>query len=191
MKKQALILTIGISLLTYGLEAQNHDHNKMDMDNHEGMIMSYDAPESFQAQLHSVYLEIIKLNDVFVSSNAAKVNKIVIQVEEKISKVDMQLLKGEAHMFWMGNLQAFNKDLKSMKETENLNDQRKLFASLNSTLYKSIKAFGINGEEAYYQYCPMANGNEGAYWLSDSRKIRNPYLGSAMLTCGSTQEVLK
>ena len=35
----------------------------------------------------------------------------------------------------------------------------------------------------------MANDNQGAYWLSATKEIRNPYFGKQMLNCGSTEEV--
>jgi len=57
--------------------------------------------------------------------------------------------------------------------------------------FKSIQAFGLGGTEAFYDYCPMAFNNEGAYWLSDQAAIRNPYFGDAMLTCGTVKETLK
>jgi membrane fusion protein, copper/silver efflux system len=42
----------------------------------------------------------------------------------------------------------------------------------------------------YVQFCPMANNNLGAKWISTEAEIRNPYYGDAMLTCGSVVEVL-
>jgi Cu(I)/Ag(I) efflux system membrane fusion protein len=30
----------------------------------------------------------------------------------------------------------------------------------------------------------------GAYWISDSKEIRNPYFGDAMLTCGEVKKEL-
>ncbi|MFO7566585.1 MAG: hypothetical protein R6X02_28335 [Enhygromyxa sp.] len=34
-------------------------------------------------------------------------------------------------------------------------------------------------------YCPMAFDNTGGYWLQRDDKVRNPYEGSRMLSCGS------
>ena len=42
----------------------------------------------------------------------------------------------------------------------------------------------------YKQYCPMAFGNKGGYWLSDVAEIRNPYFGDKMLTCGTVAETI-
>lgn len=33
-------------------------------------------------------------------------------------------------------------------------------------------------------YCPMADHNQGAYWVQKEGEIMNPYFGSAMLHCG-------
>ena len=51
--------------------------------------------------------------------------------------------------------------------------------------------FGTTGETIYYQYCPMARDNKGAYWLSAVEEIKNPYFGDAMLTCGENKAVIK
>jgi hypothetical protein len=43
----------------------------------------------------------------------------------------------------------------------------------------------------YYQYCPMANKGKGANWLSMENKIKNPYYGTQMLTCGKVLETIQ
>jgi Cu(I)/Ag(I) efflux system membrane fusion protein len=81
--------------------------------------------------------------------------------------------------------------LKEIQASSDIEQQRKAFSALSDSVYKSIKAFGLGGATAYYEYCPMAFDNEGAYWLSDAEQIRNPYFGDKMLTCGSVKEKLK
>lgn len=34
-------------------------------------------------------------------------------------------------------------------------------------------------------FCPMADKGQGAHWVQKDEEVRNPYFGSAMLTCGS------
>jgi hypothetical protein len=43
----------------------------------------------------------------------------------------------------------------------------------------------------YVAYCPMANNNEGANWLSNDKEIKNPYFGDKMLRCGSVMETIQ
>ena len=48
------------------------------------------------------------------------------------------------------------------------------------------------GKTVYYQHCPMYNQKKGgADWLSLDKAIKNPYLGSKMLTCGSIAQTLE
>jgi hypothetical protein len=103
----------------------------------------------------------------------------------------MKLLSGAAHNDWMSYLLSIQNSLKEIENASDIEVQRKAFSALSENLYKSIKAFGLGGSEAFYEYCPMAFNNEGAYWLSDQTTIRNPYFGDAMLTCGVVKEKLQ
>lgn len=68
--------------------------------------------------------------------------------------------------------------------------QRERLVSLSTNLSTLTKTLKINSEPAYLQFCPMANGGKGAYWLSKENKVKNPYYGKSMLTCGSVKETL-
>ena len=46
------------------------------------------------------------------------------------------------------------------------------------------------GKTVYYQFCPMAFNEKGAFWLSTTKEISNPYFGDQMLTCGEIKETL-
>lgn len=55
-------------------------------------------------------------------------------------------------------------------------------------MVKSVKAFGYGNQKLYVDYCPMANNNKGAYWLSQTKEIKNPYLGKKMPKCGELKK---
>lgn len=133
----------------------------------------------------------IKLKEAFVESEVELVKKETTALSQAVAKVDMKLLTGAAHNDWMTFLSPIQKSLNEIQASMDLEEQRRSFSTLSDNLYKSIRAFGLGGKEAYYEYCPMAFNNEGAYWLSDQEKIRNPYFGDKMLTCGMVKEKLK
>ena len=147
--------------------------------------------ESFQQQLGKVFTSYLSLKDASVASDAQKVESGASTTSQAVAGVDMKLLSGAAHNDWMSYLTPIQTSLKEIESTADIEVQRKAFSTLSENLYKSIKAFGLAGTEAFYDYCPMAFNNEGAYWLSDKAVIRNPYFGDAMLTCGSVKETLK
>jgi Cu(I)/Ag(I) efflux system membrane fusion protein len=103
----------------------------------------------------------------------------------------MKLLTGAAHNDWMNYLSPLESSLKEIEASSDIEAQRKSFSTVSDNLYKSVKSFGLGGVTAFYEYCPMAFNNEGAYWLSDKDQIRNPYFGDKMLTCGQVKEKLK
>lgn len=72
----------------------------------------------------------------------------------------------------------------------NIAHQREHLVMLSKDFYDIAKTFGTD-KPLYKVFCPMYDDNKGAYWLSDSKEIKNPYYGEDMLTCGEVQEELK
>ena len=68
--------------------------------------------------------------------------------------------------------------------------QREHFDMLSNDVYDMVKAMGA-GQTLYKDSCPMFNNKKGAIWLSETKEIRNPYLGKKMPTCGTIKEELK
>jgi len=199
MKKKKKILSIAF-LMTLGAlsvnvmaqdqaQDQDHDHAKMDMDHEMPEAKSYDVDTTFQKQLNTVFQANLKLNVAFMTDRIDEVVKAAENTSKAIGAVDMMLVKDQAHMDWMSYRKTMNGALEMIIAATSVEKQRLHFADFNSGLYQSIKAFS-SGEEVFYQYCPMAIDNEGAYWLSSTKEIQNPYMGSAFPSCGSVKETL-
>ncbi|CCH57654.1 Putative membrane fusion protein silB (plasmid) [Fibrisoma limi BUZ 3] len=152
---------------------------------------SYIAPVAFTKQLTGVYEASLTLTEAFVASNPVETKRTAQSVEKALNAVDMRLLKGPAHQEWMTHLQTMNQALKTIQTSGDLEQQRTALAQFEDGLYRSVKAFGVTDKPVYRQFCPMAQNNKGAYWLSDKKPIRNPYYGDQMLTCGETKETIQ
>jgi Cu(I)/Ag(I) efflux system membrane fusion protein len=186
-----------------GRVSLGHDHGSMNAgeevdqaDHSEHQTFEPDEPvvkvsTAFKEQLQNVYDSYILMTDAFVATDAEQVSIHASQVKSGLQKVDMALLQGEAHMEWMTQLETLNKTIDKIAGSKDIADQRLVFAEFNNTFYKSLKSFGLHQGTAYYQYCPMANGDVGAYWFSNKKDIENPYFGDVMLTCGETRETLE
>ena len=157
----------------------------------EASAPQFQVDANFQTQLAGVFSSYVELKDAFIASDANKVKDEAKGVDEALSKVDMKLVTGAAHNDWMSYLSPIQGSLKEIQASTDIEAQRKAFSNLSDNLYKSVKAFGLGGKQAFYDYCPMAFNNEGAYWLSDQEQIKNPYFGDKMLTCGAVKEKLK
>lgn len=72
----------------------------------------------------------------------------------------------------------------------NIAHQREHFELLSKDIYDLVKAFG-DGQVLYRDFDSMYNKGKGAYWLSETKEIKNPYMGKAKLTSGSIKEEIK
>lgn len=72
-----------------------------------------------------------------------------------------------------------------------IDHQREHFEMLSKDMADLIKTFGNGGQTLYKDFCPMANDGKGATWISETKEIKNPYLGKKMPTCGSVKETMQ
>jgi Cu(I)/Ag(I) efflux system membrane fusion protein len=174
-----------------------HDHGSMDMGSTSGNsgretmdVRMADTDPVFSEQLTQVYEAYLDYKNALVRSNPDAALLHLNQMKEQLEKVDIDLLHGEAHDAWMQQQEKLNKAIQLAAGNKDLEQLRRALAPVSNALYRSIKLFGINKDAVYYQYCPMAFDNEGAYWLSEIIEINNPYFGEVMLKCGETRETI-
>jgi hypothetical protein len=100
-----------------------------------------------------------------------------------------------AEMLEKALINAGNTDLaKSATEIKSANaieEKRALLSTFSEKFGEYLKQSKLEAGVVYKQFCPMANGNEGGYWLASEKTINNPYYGDKMLKCGSISEEIK
>ena len=173
-----------------GKSSIGHQHDGMEMEMETGETDMGAVDPEFIDQLSAVYDAYVPMKNAFVESDPSEVKQEAEQVKAKLEQVDMSLLKGETHMKWMEYLETMNPELAKIAGSNDIEEQREAFAGFNISFYNAVKTFGLEEETVYFQYCPMALGDKGAYWLSEMKEIRNPYFGDMMLKCGETRETL-
>ena len=147
--------------------------------------------KDFQNQLKVIFDDYIKLKDALVKDNSKNVVKESKILLDNLTKVDMkQLTDKVAHNHWMSLEKEIKASGTSISKTSNIKEQRNHFKHLSAHLIKAVQQFGVN-EKVYVEFCPMADNNNGAYWLSKEEKVINPYFGEAMLTCGEVKQVIE
>jgi Cu(I)/Ag(I) efflux system membrane fusion protein len=148
------------------------------------------TPEKFKNQLHAVTHSYIQLKNAFVATDEKEAADEANTFLTKLDEVEMSLVKGDAHIFWMEQLSALKVHGEKIKTATDVEEQRKQFGFLSDVLITTIDAFGSTGEPVYVQFCPMAFDNEGADWLSLEKEIKNPYFGDKMMKCGILKDTL-
>ncbi len=110
---------------------------------------------------------------------------------ESMGKMDKTSLDGDQKKKW----DDLSDDAKEMaehigKNSDKIEHQREHFDMLSTDMYDMVKTFGA-GQTLYKDFCPMYNNKKGAIWLSETKEIKNPYMGNKMATCGSVKEEIK
>jgi len=139
------------------------------------------------AQLLSDYL---KLKNALVAADPQVAKTHAQAILTAAGNIDVAALTAEHQPFATEKLEKVKQSASEIAGAANVAVQREHLEPLSEATFALTKAFDATDQKLYYQHCPMANNNQGAYWLSSNQEIQNPYMGEAMLKCGSTEEVL-
>lgn len=141
-------------------------------------------PEKFKSQLTDLTRRYFDLKNSLVKSDFNGTKNNSGKVLQTLKLVDMKLLDDNAHNVWMEKENQLRKSIEGISKAKDIEEQRKHFKNLSDVLIESAELFGLTIDMVYVQFCPMAFDDKGAYWLSESDKILNPYFGDMMLNCG-------
>jgi len=162
-----------------------------DMDNSTILKERIEVSKAFQNQLKKVFDRYILLKDDLVNDDSEAVIRNAILVLAYLTEIDMKLLKDKKSLaLWTSLEKEIKKATTTLSNSTDIAVQRNQFKLLSSSLSSAIEYFGVN-EKIYQQYCPMADNNNGAYWLSKDEKVINPYYGQAMLKCGEVKQIIE
>ena len=132
-----------------------------------------------QHQLSQLLTQYYNIKDALVAGNGYLAS---IKAEEFIktaNSIDYKVISE-------GNINALLKDATPISETKDIKVQREHFSNLSNNMASLAKSVKLTTELIYQAYCPMKKAN----WLSNDKAIKNPYYGSAMLTCGKVVETI-
>lgn len=128
------------------------------------------------ALLNAVYLQYTHLTEALVKGdiNAAKITANAI-ITGAAALTESDLLKSKALL---------------ITKATDIESQRTAYAGLSTAMISLVKSKGMSEGALYIDFCPMAMKDNGAYWISSGKEIRNPYMGESMLTCGNVKETI-
>lgn len=150
-----------------------------------------DVPQEFLQQITAIADAYFNVKNALVEDNANEATSALKEVESAIAKVEMRNLNGHAHDHWMALKEQLTRAVTMMKKAGNLETLRQHFSMLSESLVEVTETFGLEKEKVYKDFCPMAFDNKGAFWLSESEEILNPYFGEAMLFCGEVKQTYR
>lgn len=164
------MMTLCLVLGSWAAFAQ-HDHAKQgDQKKEENMVMFKDA------SIGKAYEHYLHLKDALAASKSDEAKNAAGELQKSLAGVT--------------NGKMVADEAAKIVATANLDDQRKAFSGVSDMMAMLVKGGKLSMGMIYLEYCPMANGNTGASWLSNEKAIKNPYFGDKMLKCGSVKEMI-
>jgi len=192
----------GIAIVATTLAACNSTSNKssesQNRTNSEQSNSQTDNPKTSSASdvmdtfsIKEIISQYLQIKNSLANDNgkdAASAGKAFV---ESIGKMDKSSLTAEKMKLW----DDISTDAREMAEhigenPDKLEHQREHFVMLSKDMYDLVKTFG-SGQILYKVFDSMSNDGKGAFWLSETKEIKNPYMGKAMLSSGSIQEEIK
>lgn len=134
------------------------------------------------------------LGENFVVDDTAAINRAALQLAMRLNNLplhELQLQDTVLYATVYGRPGDAVAELQALIAETDIGQKRASFEMISSVLYDLLKTLQPGGIKVYQQYCPMAFDDKGAYWLSATDSIRNPYFGKKMLHCGETKELLQ
>lgn len=190
MKNIFFVIAIGAITLTACNNGGNKSEqsNRMNDSSKEPAVQKVSALTSPVNGLLQIYLQ---MKNAFVNDDDKGAAKAGNEMLKALNDFDKSSLKAEEKK----SFEDIADDAKEHAEhigmnAGNIKHQREHFDMLSKDMYDLVKKFAA-GEKIYVDYCPRYNDNHGATWLSETKEIKNPYLGKEMDTCGTVKEELK
>jgi len=128
------------------------------------------------------------VKDAMVTSDAEQVRVAAEAMVAVVSEFDSSTLDEVTATQLTAEIDAIRYGSQSIFEAAGIEDQRTLMPALTENMEGLVRKYGASNGSVYKQYCPMAFNDTGAYWLSNSEEVINPYFGDMMLRCGEVTE---
>ncbi len=148
-----------------------------------------ETPEAFRRQLTEIYETYQQVHAALVESDESAAREALSTLDDELAAFDAADAPSEVRDAWEHDRYEMRSHLEHLDHLDGLEHIHREFNTLSKVLAYSVEQFGVDAP-VYRQFCPMAFGEDGAYWLSPEEEITNPYLPEDMLRCGEVIEQL-
>ncbi len=148
--------------------------------------------ETKASSLGVQWSEVSLAPDIFASiiTNYLALKEALAEDDEKRALQQAQLLNQTIQELSISANEAKSGLVKltgDVAKSKNITMARIHFQFLSDAIIALAQQNNPLDDKLYLQFCPMADNDKGAFWLSTEAEIKNPYYGSMMLRCGSVE----
>ena len=186
MKKYSLIFLISILAACNGDKDQNA---QVELKKDEPLTQSKNS-ELFNTQFDNFLNSYFHLKDALVLTNDTMAITSAQLLKVNADSLKLNELKADKSIIEMaiGYQESISAEAAALQGEKDIEGKRKSFQVISDNLYDLVRTVRFDKKIIYHQFCPMAFNDQGAYWLSPNKDIKNPYFGKKMLTCGEIKD---
>ncbi|MFY8001040.1 MAG: efflux RND transporter periplasmic adaptor subunit [Candidatus Kapaibacteriota bacterium] len=154
---------------------------------HNHQFTAVQLPSNLASQFNSLIDAYSALTEALVQDNTGSASQSASTLVQAAEIINTESLGASANMAWQDVRGHLMQEAKALQSASTLNGQRVIFERLSNALFLTLSTFK-GAKKLHRAYCPMAFDDKGAYWLTPTTTIRNPYFGAKMLQCGEIRE---
>lgn len=189
-----LVFVVHASTITIAQEENKHQHKneKSDVITKEDTTSTSGVVDpKVAASINEIIEHYLQLKDALVNDNSKEAAAAGKEIVAALDKLDKNSLSPDQKKFYEEVEENAKESAEHISDNAGkIAHQREHFDMLSIDMYDLVKEFG-SGQILYKIFCNMYNDKKGAFWLSESKTIKNPYYGKKMLTCGTVEEEIK
>jgi len=158
--------------------------------------------EAFNGAITAAMNAYFDMAEAFVEADTAGVKEHNRRFLQLLDSIPMDELKDDTAKIYdiaLNSLLSIKSNAASVLNMTDIQEMRKDFSMVSENLYPFFRIINYEGENMYWQNCPMAfDDDKEANWISKTKEVFNPYLGkkhpkyrATMLHCGMVKDTIK
>ena len=171
-----------------GTMPRGHDHGSMEMETSKADTA--EEPHQHTEHLSALVDHYLAMKGALAGDKFEVAKQQLTAFRKEVTQSTAMIDHPEHSAMHEKHHAAMMEAVEAGAQSQNIQELRSAFANISDHLVMALENQGYKGKELYLQYCPMAENEDGASWISEQKDISNPYMGTQMPTCGSTEKML-
>jgi predicted Holliday junction resolvase-like endonuclease len=199
MKKVVLVLLLVILVIAGYYVYKFSSSNKGDHGLKQQALVLKKHSAAFNQAVATAMNVYFEMKTAFVDADTSLAKNSCRKFIELMDSIPLNELKNDTAKIYemaFADYSNIQSNAASLLQQTDILEMRKDFGMVSENLYPFFRTINYEGEKMYWQFCPMAFGEEkGANWISNTKEIFNPYLGknhpeykATMLHCGQVKD---
>ncbi len=149
------------------------------------------ATEDQQQHTHTEHLDslvahYLVMKDALVADDFEAAQTALVKFAQEARTNDDMNNHGEHGAKHKNHHDMMLEAIASAEDATSIEEFRTAFIDISKELLTAIENQDYQHPSLFIQFCPMANSNKGAQWISNTENIANPFYGQMMHNCGET-----